>query len=135
MTMTSQAALRCVVVGHHDWIDLREALAESGVSVMDVALGSDPVATIRSATFVVAFLDGGIPSTLVDVGIAVALKKPLLLVAESSTDIPDRLLGYPWLLTNGLGQKDLALQIRSFASAFLPKPTTVSDSSITRLRT
>lgn len=134
MAMTSQTVLRCAVAGAHEGIDLGEVLADSGVAVLDVAFGANPVATMRRANFVVAFLEADAPSTLVDVGIAVALKKPLLLVAESSLDIPDRLLGYPWLLTEGLAYEDLALQIVGFASAFLPKPTIPRDTSTARLR-
>ncbi|MFK5582451.1 hypothetical protein [Serinicoccus sp. LYQ131] len=133
--MTSRPVLRCAVVGPHGWLGLSEALADSVATVVDLALSSDPVATIRRSTFVIAFLDGGTSSTLVDVGVALALKKPLLLVAEASSDIPDRLLGYPWLLTEGLAYEDLVLQIKGFASAFLPKPTTARDRAVKVLRT
>lgn len=131
--MTARTALRCAVAGPLcDGIEIGEILEGTVIDVLDVAVGQNPTAIIRRADFVVAFLDDNVPSTLVDVGIAVALKKPLLLIAETSHDIPDRLLGFPWLLTQGLTREDLALQLRSFASAFLPKPTTSTESSVAR---
>lgn len=120
--MTSRT-VRCVVAGPRGGTDLEEILSGLDATVVDVAFGPSPIATVRGASFVVAFLDRDVPSTLVDVGIAVALKKPLLLVAAEARDIPDRLLGFPWLLTQGLTHSDLALQIRGFASAFVPKQT------------
>jgi len=132
--MSPDAVLQCAVAGPHDDLDISQAFADAAVAVSDVALESDPVATIRRANFVVAFLSEGASSTLVDVGIAIALRKPVLLVAESSRNIPDRLLGYPRLVTNGLSYEDLALQLRSFAMAFVPKSTTARDEPVMRLR-
>lgn len=116
--MPSKADVRCALIGTFDQARVGDVLAESSVTVVDVASQRSSVEAIRKSDFAVVLLGAGNDGALVDAGIAIALKKSLLIIAKSSRVIPDRLIGQPRLIVEGLRREDFLLQLRTFAAAF-----------------
>ena len=112
-----------------------DALGDAKVQVVDLSEVADPVADLRKCKFLVAFFGAEpAPVVLVHVGNALALRKPVLIVAEFFDVVPLFLRVHPVLVSSGLTDAEIDFQISAFAKPFLPAPpverVTVDDASI-----
>jgi hypothetical protein len=101
-----------------------EALTDLGFEVRDLQDADDPTRDIRASRLLIAIL-GHEPSAavLLEVGMALGLKRPVLLVAESTDTLPAALLSRPTIMSRGLAPDEVRAQVTAFAQV-LAKPRT-----------
>jgi hypothetical protein len=108
---------------------IRRALQSAGVEVVDLQDAPDRVKALSGCSFLVASLGSPpSPNTLIEIGLAIGMRKPVLIIADLAVDVPLTLSDQPLIIAEGLAQEDLNLQVHAFAGGFRTRyPQTPRD--------